>query len=51
MVLTNFKQLKRVYNVKNTSYVRQDTYKLKSMRKPCKTPKIFGCHYQFKQLM
>ena len=36
---TNLNQLKRVYNVKNTSYARQDTYKFKSTRKPCKIPK------------
>ena len=35
---TNLNQLKRVYYVNNTFYVRQDTYKLKSTRKPCKIP-------------
>ena len=33
---TNLNKLKRVYNVNNTSYVRQDTCKFKSTRKPCK---------------
>ena len=46
---TNLNQLKRVNNVNNTSYVRQDAYKFKSTRKPCKIPKISGSHHQFKQ--
>ena len=35
---TNLNQLKRVYNVNNTSYVRQDIYIFKSTTKPCKIP-------------
>ena len=46
---TNLNQLIRVNNVNNTSYVRQDAYKFKSTRKPCKIPKISGSHHQFKQ--
>ena len=40
---TNFNQLKRVYNVNYTSYVRQDTCKFKSTRKPW-----IMSHYQFR---